>query len=194
MACEASWPTARPTPAIANTAPSAESICGSSAAQPSRSINLRPSSSAASTFSRNRTRHSATAIIAANASPTSVACMGSISGSPPMTTRLRTTEANTVTIGIASAGTKMRLPNLCASRLRWSGVVVAGRPTPNPTVPAIATIAITSRPLPKSPSRSPNRKLAANSAQNPAFIQRFGLPPSKALITATTANSRPANT
>ena len=71
-----------PTPAVANTAPSAASVCGSTAAQPTVSISRRASRIGASAGGRSISIPTTSATIVAMASEMSVTCFGSTSGAP----------------------------------------------------------------------------------------------------------------
>ncbi len=123
-----------------------------------------------------------------------VTCAGSNSGRPSSVANFSVSEPPSVTNGIASAGTNRRFLNPRASARRSFKLVVLGCPSPNPAKPASAAMASTSTPLPRSPKKSPNRKLAANRPQKSAFTVRFGLARSAAEKIAIAPNTIPAKT
>ncbi len=185
-------PTTWPTPARAKTAPSAASICGSNAAQPTVSISLRPSCSGLISGWRSRMTPTATAMTAARAREISVACLGSSSGTPPTCSGFSTRTPKITTRGRVSAGMNSFSPNRSESARRSCGVVVAGWPRPSRPKPAISARPRTRKPLPRSPSRSPARKLTATRPQKAALPRRLGLLRSVALRIAKAANISPA--
>src|SRR6185437_7668960 len=110
--------TAVPTPVAANTPPSAASVNGSSAAQPSVSSSRRPSDNPAS--GRARVTHSAaiSAATQASASPVRVMRVGSNRCTPPTTMYAPNKATSSVTSGISKAGPNSlwRRRNASASR------------------------------------------------------------------------------
>ena len=151
--------TTPPTPATANSAPSAASICGRIAAQPTASIVWRASFTACTGESRS--------IASATANATSVPSTSEISVTLFCSTNGTSFNANvpiSVTTGISSAGRNNLLPKRCASvSRRTAAASPASSDLPRPSLPepAITASAIARQPVTKCGSSAPNRNVSA---------------------------------
>ena len=151
--------TTLPTPAIANNAPSAASICGNTAAQPTASSSRRASRMGAKTGGRSITIPIVNATMVATASDITVTCVKSTSGEPLSVMRLKKIVPSTVTIGMVRAGTKSVFPQRCALASRSSRVPASALLWPSPRILAASTIPITRNPLIMSGRREPKRNV-----------------------------------
>ncbi len=131
--------------AATNTAPSAARAWGSSPAQLTESISRRPSRTATAGEARNMTRATAVASTMPAPSETSVTCLGSTSGTPPISTPLRVSDPARVTTGGIRAGMNSRLPQRAARSTR--SVCGAGSPLPIRLKPATRAMATSRTPL-----------------------------------------------
>ena len=182
--------TAFPTPAAAKTAPSAASICGSTAAHPTWSSSRRASRTGVASPGRSITIATVNAMIVASARATSVTCFGSTSATPPMRTSRSVSVPTSASTGISNAGMNNLFPHLAALAWRDSSLVLSPPPR-TPRVLATIAIAITIAPVAASARYEPNRNVTAHNPQNVAFAQRRGCAASSAFTTATPAARRP---
>jgi hypothetical protein len=118
MAIRTRSDTAAPTPVAANTPPSAASVSGSSAAQPSVSSRRRPSARPAAGFARVTHSAAISAITQASAKPVNVVRTGSNRRTPPITAYAPNSATSSVTSGISTAGPNRRWPRRLASASR----------------------------------------------------------------------------
>ena len=182
-----------PTPAAANRAPSAASICGRTAAQPTRSMRRRASWAGARTGWRSITTATTTAIVAEKPSAMRERFFGSTSGEPVAACDLSARVVTSVHAGTRRAGTNRRFFQRCADARRASAVVERGSPRPRPPRPATRTRTMTRHPFTKSGRREPKRSEIAYAPQKIVFCQRFGFVRSRRLRTATTLTTIPAS-
>ncbi len=172
---------------MANSAPSAASICGRTAAHPIASSSRRASLTGASSGGRSIAIPTASATRVASASEMTVTCLRSTSGTPPGCTLLNSKVPSTVMTGMVSAGMKSLFPqrlalSACASRDEPSCF-----PCPRPRILATRTIAITRKPLTRSGRYDPTRKVSEYIPQNAVLLRRRGFVASRAFTSATPA-------
>ena len=153
--------TTLPTPARANSAPSAASICGKTAAHPTASSRRRASRMGANSGGLSMIIPIVSATMVATASEMTVTCLTSTTGEPLTRIFLKTIVPSTVTIGIASAGMKSLFPQRRALASCSSRVPPSILPWPSPRMLATSTIAITRNPFAKSGRYEPTRKVTA---------------------------------